>query len=451
MKEKVDLIIKNGTALLWLNEMQATQTKGLAQAKVDIAIKDKKIFRIASTLNLEAEKTILADGLHVLPGVIDSQVHFREPGLTHKEDIHTGSKAAALGGVTSFFEMPNTNPATTNEENFRHKIAIAHNTSYTNFAFFVGAAADNILQLAHLEKLPGCSGVKVFMGSSTGSLLIDSDELLEEVIRNCHRRIIVHSEDEQRIKDRKHFAIESKDPHSHPIWRDEQTALISTKRLLKLAEKYDKKVHVLHVSTSEEMAFLKDKKNLASVEMLPQYLTLFAPDCYDQLGNFAQQNPPIRDKRHLEFLWKAVVDGTVDVIGSDHAPHTKEEKNKSYPSSPSGMPGVQTLVPIMLNHVNNQKLSLEKFVELVSEGPRKIFGIVNKGRLQEGFDADITLVDLKKEKVIENKWIASKCGWTPYDGMKVKGWPTHTIVNGTIVMENDQLIAQNQGDVVEFE
>lgn len=445
MESKVDLLIKNGTCLIW------NPTKGLTQEKVDIAVVDKKISHIQSGLNLQATQIIDASGLHVLPGVIDSQVHFREPGFTHKEDIHTGSKAAALGGVTSFFEMPNTNPATTTLDLFKEKIASAHKTSYVNFAFFVGASAENTLELQKLEKLPGCPGVKVFMGSSTGSLLIDSDELLEEVIRNCQRRIIVHSEDEARLKARKPIAIDSKDPHSHPIWRDEQTALLATQRLLSLAEKYNKKVHVLHISTSEEMEFLKNKKHLATVEILPQYLTLFAPDCYDKLGNFAQQNPPIRDKKHFEPLWQAVRTGIVDVIGSDHAPHTKEEKNKPYPQSPSGMPGVQTLVPIMLNHVHEQRLSLERFVELVTEGPRKVFGVVNKGRIQKDFDADFTLVDLKKTRTIENKWIASKCGWTPYHGMKVTGWPTHTIVGGTIIMQEDHVLEFGKGNLVEFE
>jgi dihydroorotase len=289
------------------------------------------------------------------------------------------------------------------------------------------------------------------MGSSTGTLLVDNEETLEKVLRSGQRRVIVHSEDEARLRERRPIAVDSQDVHMHHVWRDVESALISTKRLISLARKTGRKVHVLHVSTGEEMDFLKDQKDLASVEVLPQHLTLFAPDCYDRLKNYAQQNPPIREKHHLERIWQAVLDGTVDVLGSDHAPHTREEKDRPYPQSPSGMPGVQTLVPIMLNHVNNGRLSLPQFVRLVSEGPRRVFGVRNKGRIEVGCDADFTVVDMKKSMTIENKMMATRCGWTPYDGMKVRGWPTHTILMGEVVMEDDTVILPSQGQGVLFE
>lgn len=444
--EQFDLVIKDGRCVV-----PNPHGHGLIEQKLDIAISGGKIVKIRDSISEPAHQTISAQGLHVLPGIIDSQVHFREPGLTHKEDLDSGTRAALLGGVTSIFEMPNTNPATTTAELFQEKLNRAKGRAHCHYAFFIGGSPENVAELAQLEKHPHCSGIKVFMGSSTGSLLVEDDPTLERILRSGHRRVIVHSEDEFRLRERKHIAQESGDVHDHPVWRDAETALSSTRRLLALAQKTGRKIHVLHVSTAEEMDLLKDHKDIASVEVLPQHLTLYAPDCYDRLGNYAQQNPPIREKRHMDRIWKAVTDGTVDVIGSDHAPHTREEKERPYPSSPSGVPGVQTLLPIMLNHVHQNRLSLVRFVEMVTENPRRVFGIKNKGRLQEGFDADITLVDLKKTQTIDNSWIASRCGWTPFHGMQVTGWMTHTILSGQIAMQDDQVIRPAQGQPVFFE
>lgn len=447
MSEQIhDLLIKNGTCLL-----PHPSDQSLIEQQADIAITDGRITKIRDSINEPAKRVIDAKGLHVLPGIIDSQVHFREPGLTHKEDLESGTRAAVLGGVTSIFEMPNTNPATTTKELFQDKLNRAKGRAHCNYAFFIGASHDNTSEIARLEKMPHCSGVKIFMGSSTGNLLVEDDDSLEKILAQGSRRVIVHSEDEMRLRERKHIAVDQADVHYHPVWRDVETAVSSTTRLLRLAKKTGRPIHVLHVSTGEEMDILKDAKDIATVEVLPQHLTLYAPDCYDRLGTFAQQNPPIREKRHLDRIWKALLDGTVDVIGSDHAPHTREEKEKPYPSSPSGVPGVQTLVPIMLNHVHDGRLTLHKFVELVTTNPCRVFKVKNKGRLRQGFDADITVVDLKKQKTIENSWIASKCGWTPFDGMKVTGWPTHTIVGGHVVMENDQVVAPSLGQPVNFE
>jgi dihydroorotase len=358
--------------------------------------------------------------------------------------------SALYGGVTSIFEMPNTIPATTTIEAFIHKINRAASHPWVNYAFYAGASKENYESLFALENLRGCPGVKVFMGSSTGTLLVEDDPTLELVLKHTRRPVTVHSEDEFILRARKSIAIESKNVCDHPVWRNEESALSSTKRLLNLARKFQRKVHVLHISSKQEMEFLKTQKDIASVEMLPQFLTFSAPECYYRLGTKAQQNPPIRDSSHLEFLWKAVLDGTVDILGSDHAPHLLEEKAKEYPQSPSGMPGVQTLVPLMLNFVNQKKLSLERFSELVGEGPRRVFGCFSKGRIAEGMDADLTIVDMKQEKTIEASWLKSKCGWSPYEGMKVKGWVHSVFVNGALALSEGVETGEKNGHVIEF-
>lgn len=428
-----------------------TNPSGAIQViKTDVGILDGKIAKLGYLRSALAHSKINVEGLHILPGIVDSQVHFREPGLTHKEDLETGTKAALLGGVTAVFEMPNTNPPTTTQEAFNNKVSALENRAWCNVGFYVGGSQDNISQLASLEQLDGCCGVKVFMGSSTGNLLVADDEHLQQILQSGTRRVAVHCEDEPRLLERKHIALDGKSPHLHPIWRDEETALIAVQRLIRCAQKSKRPVHVLHVTTKQEVEFLAAHKNIATIEVLPQHLTLSAPDCYERLGNFAQQNPPIRDKAHQAALWNALQKGIIDVIGSDHAPHTIEEKKKEYPSSPSGMPGVQTLVPIMLNHVNNGHLSLIHFIQLLSVNPSKIFNIQGHGKLELGASANLTIVDLKAERKIENKWIASRCGWTPYDGMKVKGWMHSCFVNGKLAMMEDQVIEGPKGQLLHF-
>ena len=439
-----DMILRQGEALIF--------HQGQIQRQIcDIGISGGTIAEIAPKISVAATREIPLKGLTVLPGVIDSQVHFREPGLTQKEDFETGTKAALLGGVACIFEMPNTLPPTINLENLEDKLHRAEGRAYAHYAFYAGAADDNTAELKGLEKHPHCPGVKVFMGSSTGTLLIESDALLEKVLTHTNRRIIVHSEDEMRLKARRELSQQHHDVHQHPIWRDVETAVSSTQRLLRLARKHNHKVHILHISTAEEMDILKNEKDIASVEVLPNHLTFWAPDCYDKLGTYAQQNPPIREKRHRDALWKAVQNGTADVIGSDHAPHTREEKDRPYPQSPSGTPGVQTLVPIMLDHVHEGRLSLERLTEMITENPRRIFDIKNKGRIQVGFDADFTVVDLKKKRTITNSWIVSRCGWTPFDGMTVTGWPIYTILQGHIAMAEDEIVAPPQGRPIFFD
>ena len=405
----------------------------------DIGVKDGKIIQIGNLSEFTSKKTVNLKGLHLIPGVIDSQVHFREPGLEHKEDLSSGTKSAVMGGITGVFEMPNTNPSTTTEEAILDKLNRAKNRAYCDYAFYAGGTDGNSSDLPDLENIDGCCGVKVFMGASTGSLLVANDDGLDKILSKINHRASFHCEDQSRLEERVDFQ-EIGNVKSHEIWRDELSCLTATKRLINLAKKYNKKVHVLHVTTEEEIDFLSNNKDIASVEITPQHLTLSSPDCYDDLGTYAQMNPPIRSGRHQKKLWEAIRSGVADIIGSDHAPHTKEEKNNPYPQSPSGMPGVQTLVPVMLNHVNNGKLTLERFIELTSYNPSNLFKIKGKGRIEIGFDADFTIIDMSKETTITNDWIVSKCGWTPYNGMSIKGWPVMTIIRDNMVMKDGEII-----------
>jgi dihydroorotase len=415
----------------------------------DIGIRDGRIAALGTNLRERGREVLDCTGLHILPGVIDTQVHFREPGLEHKEDLETGSRAAVLGGVTAVFEMPNTNPLTTSAATLADKVARARHRMFCDFAFYVGGTHDNIEAIPELEQLEGSAGIKVFMGSSTGDLLVEDEAGVDRIIARISRRAAFHAEDEARLRVRAGLRRAS-DPSSHPVWRDEEAALIATNRLIRLAERHRKRVHLLHVSTAEEMALLADHKAWVSVEVTPHHLTLVAPDCYERLGTYAQMNPPVRDERHRQALWAALSNGIVDVLGSDHAPHTREEKDHAYPESHSGMTGVQTLVPIMLDHVNAGRLSLARLVDLTSHGPQRLFGVRNKGRLAVGYDADLTVVDLARRARIDDRWIASRCGWTPYHGVAVTGWPVGTIVRGRRVMWEGEVLGSAHGEPVRF-
>ena len=418
-------------------------------APADIGVIGGKIAAIGSFPNASAAEIFEAKGLYVLPGAIDSQVHFREPGNEQKEDLETGSRAAILGGVTSVFEMPNTNPSTTTRAAIEDKLARAKNRMHCDQAFYVGATPANIAELATLERLPGVCGIKAFLGSSTGTLLLSKPEDIFAALKSGNRRVSVHSEDEDRLISRKHFAETGK-PTTHPIWRDAETARASTERVLGLAKKAGRRLHVLHVTTGDEIPLLAAAKEFATAETTPQHLTLSAPECYERLGAYAQMNPPIRDESHRQALWAAIRDGVIDVIGSDHAPHTREEKDKVYPATPSGMPGVQTLVTLLLDHVNKGNMSLERFVDLTAHGPQRIFGIAGKGRIARGWDADFTIVDMAHTRTIENSWIASRCGWTPFDGMKTKGWAVAAVLRGRFVMRDFALTMPSQGAPLRF-
>jgi dihydroorotase len=438
MSETFDTILKNGTVVNQDGEGQR-----------DIGIRDGRIAALGTFGPEQAGKTIDCKGLHILPGVMDTQVHFREPGLEQKEDLETGSRSAVMGGVTAVFEMPNTNPLTIDEATFTDKVKRGHHRMHCDYAFFIGGTRENVQDLPELERAPGCAGVKVFIGSSTGALLVEDDDSLRKIFQVIKRRAAFHAEDEFRLNERKGLRIEG-DARSHPVWRDEVAALMATQRLVNLARETGKRIHVLHISTKEEIDYLKDHKDVASCEATPHHLTMAAPECYERLGTLAQMNPPVRNASHRAGIWKGIEQGIIDVLGSDHAPHTLEEKQKVYPASPSGMTGVQTLVPLMLDHVNAGRLSLQRFVDLTSAGPARLYNMAMKGRIAAGYDADFTVVDLKRSETITNKWVASKAGWTPYDGVTVKGWPVGTFVRGKQVMWQGELVTPSQGETVKF-
>ncbi len=439
MAETYDLIVRGG-------EVVNHAGRGLA----DIGVRGGKIVAIGDLGQASAGEVFDATGLTVMPGVIDTQVHFREPGLDWKEDLETGSQGAVLGGVVAVFEMPNTNPTTTDADALADKLKRAANRMHCDHAFYVGGTHENAAFLGELERLPGCCGVKVFMGASTGDLLVQDDEGIEQVLRHVNRRAAFHSEDEYRLAERRPLA-RAGDWTSHPEVRDAQSAMQSTERLVRIARGLGKQIHVLHVTTAEEMIFLGMHKDVASVEATPQHLTLAGPEAYERLGAYAQMNPPIRDAHHRAGVWHGLASGVVDVLGSDHAPHTREEKDRPYPASPSGMPGVQTLLPIMLTHVADGKLSLERLVDLTSHGANRLFGLADKGRLAVGFDADLTIVDLKARVTITHAQSASRVGWTPFDGFEAKGWPMATIIRGTVVMRDAEIVAPSRGEPVRFQ
>lgn len=417
---------------------------------LDIGVRQGRVEALGALGSTSAAERLDASGLMVLPGFIDTQVHFREPGLEHKEDLESGTRSAILGGVTTIFEMPNTKPSTTTPEALADKVARAAGRAWCDFAFFMGASSENAESLREWELLPGCAGVKIFMGSSTGSLLVDSEEDLRRVLRSGRRRVPVHCEDEARMRERKVLAEEARHPRAHPVWRDDISALLATEKLLRLAEETGRMVQVLHVTTAEEARLLANWKHRATMEVTPQHLSFHAPDCYERLGSLVQMNPPIRTKEHQEALWEAVSNGTVDVLGSDHAPHTLEEKSLPYPQSPSGMTGVQTLLPVMLTHVMAGRLTLERLVDLGCAGPARIYQIARKGRIARGYDADFAIVDLKKAQLLQREWIVSKCGWSPYEGQLLKGWPIHTVLRGHVAVRDGALQSSPRGERVRF-
>ena len=437
MPETFDLVFRDGTVV---------NQDGVGMR--DIGVRDGRIAAIGAIDAGAAGEVVDCTGLHILPGIIDTQVHFREPGAEHKEDLESGSRSAVMGGVTAVFEMPNTSPLTVSEAALADKVRRATGRMHCDFAFFVGGTHQNAPHVAELERLPGAAGIKIFMGSSTGDLLVADDDGLGSILKNTRRRVSVHAEDEPRLRERAGLRVEG-DPSSHPVWRDEIAALRATERLTRIARETGARVHLLHVSTAEEIDFIRHHKDYVSVEVTAQHLTLDAAD-YARLGTRLQMNPPVRSARHRDRLWTAVADGVADILGSDHAPHTLAEKAKPYPASPSGMPGVQTLVPVMLDHVAAGRLSIQRFVDMTSTGPARLFQIAGKGRIAVGYDADLTVVDLKRRETIADAWIASRAAWTPFAGKSVAGWPVGTVVRGKRVMWEGELAASSTGVAVRF-
>ena len=437
-----DLIIKDAKAIL----AHPKKTYQLIEEEVDIGVHRGKVKQIGSLFRAKAKSFFKAKGLYVLPGLIDTQVHFREPGHTHKETIASGSKACLLGGMSAFFDMPNTTPPTTELKQLNNKIRIAKKHSYCDFAFFLGATPKNVNLLPLLwNKARHCPGIKIFLGPSTGGLVLEGQDDLEFLFKNCRQNFSFHSEDKNRLKQREHFALESKgDVVAHTIWRDPKSATLSTKRILDLSLKHRKAVHVLHISTKEEIALfknhLKKPNSKVSFEITPQHLCLSAPGCYKKWGTLVQMNPPIREKAHQESLWQAIQSNMLITMGSDHAPHTLEEKMKPYPLSPSGIPGTQTMLTLMLDQVNKKNLSLIRLTELLALNPSRIFKIKERGLIKEGFLANFSIVDLKKTQSIKKDWLASQSNWSPFEGKTTKGWPFGVILRGRWAMREEQLV-----------
>lgn len=432
-----DLILKDASVFV----QKPSEPFGRLES-MSIGVTNGMIVELNPSIGASADKVISMTGLTVLPGLIDTQVHFREPGLEHKEDLESGLRSAALGGITGVFEMPNTSPVTTTKERLEDKMKRASKSPSCDFAFYIGGSPENIDLLPELQKLPGVCGVKVFMGSSTGNLLVDRQEDLERVIQNLYRRSAFHAEDEDMLTSRKKLVIDQPGRvELHPEWRNVETALKATQKVVSLAKKYNKPfLHVLHISTAEEIEFLSEQKKWVSCEILPQHLWLSAPECYQELGTLAQMNPPIREQRHAKALWRAVQNNQFDIMGSDHAPHTFEEKQGIYPNSPSGMPGVQTMLLLMLKGVSEGRLTIEQLVNLLASNPARLFNIKNRGFIQPGFEATLTVVDLKRTEIIKENWLASKVGWSPFVGWEIKGWPVQTWLRGQLAMSEAQII-----------
>lgn len=417
----------------------------------DVRICGGEIVEVASeipTLDGGADREIDANGLTLLPGVIDPQVHFREPGLEHKEDLFTASCACAKGGVTSFLEMPNTRPLTTTQAALDDKLRRAAEKCLVNYGFFIGATAENLPDLLEAHPTPG---IKIFMGSMHGPLLVGGEEKLEEIFSNGKRLIAVHAEDQARIEQRRQEFAGSIDPAIHSQIQDNEAALLATKLALKLSHKYQRRLHILHLSTGEEAELLRqDKPSWVTAEVTPQHL-LLNTSAYQQIGTLAQMNPPLRSPQDNQILWQALLDGVIDFIATDHAPHTLEEKAKGYPNTPSGMPGVETSLPLMLTQAVEGKCTVAQVANWMSAAVAKAYQIPNKGAIAAGYDADLVLVDLENYRPVLREELLTKCGWSPFEGWNLTGWPIVTIVGGQVVYEQGKLNTNVRGKALTFE
>ncbi|MDB5106862.1 MAG: dihydroorotase, multifunctional complex type [Fibrobacteres bacterium] len=410
----------------------------------DVLVENGVIRSVGASLKAPGAQIIDAKGLTLIPGAIDPQVHFREPGMEWKEDLATGSRAAAAGGVTGFLEMPNTSPPTVTAELMEAKKKLAASKCLVNYNFFIGATPDNLPELLATRNV---CGIKIFMGASTGSLLVDKLADQDRIFSQGRRLIAVHAEDEALIRENKARYGATTNVHEHALIRSPEVALRATRTAVELSRKYNRRLHILHMTTQEEAEFLaKSKAGLpVSAEVCPQHFLLNAPECYEKLGPYAQMNPPLREKRHGEALWHALKTGVIDCIATDHAPHTREEKDKGFPHSPSGMPGVETSLPLMLNRVNQGLCTLAEVVRWMCENPARLYGLKNKGRIQAGYDADLVLLDMGREKTIEDGKLQTKVNWSPYNGWKTKGWPVMTMVNGNIVFREGEFFTDILG------
>jgi len=413
----------------------------------DLLCNAGRIQRLDKHIDSKADETIDAGGRLLLPGVIDPQVHFREPGKEYKEDLGSGSRAAVKGGVTSFLEMPNTDPSTTSQAALDAKLTLAAEKSVANYGFFIGATPDNLDEINNAH--PAC-GIKIFMGASTGSLLVDKADDLERIFANGSRLIAVHAENNARIHARRAQFAGRTDIAVHSEIRDNQSALEATELALALSKKYRRRLHILHLSTREEVELLRhDKPSWVTAEVIPNHLLLNVDD-YAQLGSRVQMNPPIRTARDNAVLWEGLHDGAIDFIATDHAPHTLEEKSKPYPDSPAGMPGVETSLPLMLTEMKAGRCTLAEIQKWMCYGPAQAYGIPNKGKILEGWDADLTLVDIDTIKPVRDEDMFTKVRWSPFHGRKLTGWPVYTMVNGRVVYDQGKIREGVRGKALQF-
>jgi len=414
----------------------------------EVLINDGLIAEVAANIPTTSPITeIDATGLTLLPGVIDPQVHFREPGLEYKEDLFTATCACAKGGVTSFLEMPNTRPLTISQPILQDKLKLAQNKCLVNYGFFIGASGDNVAELLAANPTPG---IKIFMGSMRGGLLIDDPEVLESIFSQGERLIAVHAEDQARINQRREEFANIHNPAIHSQIQDNQAALNATKLALKLSQKYQRRLHILHMSTAEEAELLRqDKPSWVTAEVTPQHLFLNT-SAYDKIGTLAQMNPPIRQPHDNQVLWQALLDGVIDFIATDHAPHTLEEKAQEYPKTPSGMPGVETSLPLMLTAAMEGRCTIPQVVNWMSTAPGKAYNIPNKGAIAPGYDADLVLVDLNTYRPVLREELLTKCGWSAFEGWDLTGWPVYTIVGGQVVYDQGKVNTEVRGRALTF-
>ncbi|MBD2101090.1 dihydroorotase [Leptolyngbya sp. FACHB-261] len=413
----------------------------------DLRVEQGQIVEIGSELSGGADRVIEATGLWLLPGVIDPQVHFREPGLEHKEDLRTASHACAKGGVTSFLEMPNTRPLTTTQALLQDKLDRAAQKCVVNYGFFIGATVDNLMEVN--TAAPAC-GIKIFMGSMSGPLLIDDESALEPIFATGTRLIAVHAENQARIRARREAFAGRTEPAVHSQIQDNQAALEATQLALKLSKKYQRRLHILHLSTAEEVELLRqDKPAWVTAEVTPQHL-LLNTSAYERIGTLAQMNPPLRSEHDNAVLWQGLQEGILNFIATDHAPHTLEEKAKTYPDSPSGMPGVETSLPLMLTAAQQGRCSVSQVATWMSTNVAAAYGIANKGKLAVGYDADLVLVDLDQVKPVKREDLLTKSGWSPFEGWPLTGWPVITIVGGQVVYEHGKVNSEVRGQALRF-
>ena len=431
-------LIRNATAVL---------PSGFRQA--DVLIEGSKILGIDPPAGAAYDETIDAQGLHLLPGIIDDHVHFRDPGLTHKEDLHSGSLACAAGGVTTFLEMPNTIPPTTTQEILNAKLDIAASKCVVNYGFYIAASTEN---LAELKKAARTPGIKIFIGSSTGNLLVDDQDALEAIFAETTLPITAHCEDEATVRaNQARIEAAGFSGHSdHSKIRNHEAATLATSRAVDLSRWHNHRFHVVHVSTADEIDLFSDHGGLLTAEACPHHL-FFNVDDYERLGSKVQMNPAIKTKADNDALFAALLDGRIQVVATDHAPHTLEEKDQPYPKSPSGLPAVENSLALMLDQVHRGNCSLEQVVSWMCDAPARIWDMTGKGRIEEGYDADLVLVDLSKSAEIRNERQVTKCGWSPWHGTTLTGWPVRTIVMGKTVFADGKFDTSPAGTEVQFE